>query len=243
MSLRSTFATGKPIRGGVPICFPWFGPNAQNTELPAHGFARLQTWSLRDAEDLPDGRTRVRLALDSTPQTEALWPHKFSLVYTVTVGQQLTMELAVTNTDRAPIVVEEALHTYLDVGDVRAVRIAGLSWTPFVDKVDGGAQKSQVAAIEFTGETDRVFLGTTSTVEVEDRSTARRILVAKAGSQNTVVWNPWITKAARMPDFGDDEWPGMVCVESANVGDARITLAPGTSHTISQTLSVELLPR
>jgi glucose-6-phosphate 1-epimerase len=239
MSSRSWFQAGKPIRGGVPICFPWFGAHAERSELPGHGFARLEAWRLIGAEELPDARTRVVLGLESSPETRASWPHDFSLRYTVTVGPTLELALEVRNTGGAPFSYEEALHTYLDVGDVRRARVLGLAGARFIDKADGGARKVEGEAVSFTAETDRLYLDTTARCLVEDPALGRRLVVDKEGSQSSVVWNPWIAKAARMPDFADEEWPGMVCVETANAGENRVTLGAGAAHVMTARLAAE----
>ncbi len=234
MSIRSQFAPGKPIRGGVPICFPWFGMHPEGGDRPPHGVVRLSPWTITSADDLPDGQTRLVLGLDSPP---------FTLAYTVTVGAELELALEVRNTGNAPASFEEALHTYFDVADVRRASIEGLAGAAFIDKTDGSATKTQSGALTFTAETDRLFQGTTSACTIVDPVLGRRIVVAKKGSRSTVVWNPWVAKAARMPDFGDDEWPSMLCIEAANAADHRVTLAPGASHLLSQTVSVQRLAR
>jgi glucose-6-phosphate 1-epimerase len=232
MSLRSTFAPGKPIRGGVPICFPWFGPHAERADLPVHGLVRLVPWSLTAAEDLPDGRTRLVLDLSSSADTQAIWPHPFALTYTVTVGSTLELALQVKNSGAQPFTFEEALHTYFDVGDVRRCSVSGLEGTRYLDKVDGAQERAQTGAVTFASETDRVYQGTTAACVIHDPAQGRQIVVEKEASRTTVVWNPWVGKAARMADFGDEEWPGMVCVETANAGAERLTLPPGGTHTL-----------
>ncbi len=238
MSVRSLFAPGKPIRGGIPVCFPWFGMHAGRPELPAHGIARLLPWTLTGAEDLPDGSTRLVLGLQSSVETAASWPQSFALTYSVSVGAALNVALEVRNTGAQPLVFEEALHTYLDVADVRRVGVEGLAGARYLDKVDGGIEKTQTGTLTFTAETDRVFPGTTGTCRVDDPVLGRRIVVAKTGSATTVIWNPWIAKAARMPDFGDEEWPGMLCIEAANAAADHLTLAPGQTQVMAQTISV-----
>ncbi len=238
-SVRSLFEPGKPIRGGIPICFPWFGPHPTRSDLPPHGFARLLPWTLTGAEDLADGRTRVTLALRSSDETRAIWPHEFALSLSVVVGATLALELAVTNEGTTPISFEEALHTYFSVGDVRRTTVEGLAGATYVDKVDGATRKAQGPdSIAFTGETDRVHLGAEGSCAVVDAALGRRIEIGKRGSRTTVVWNPWVAKAARMPDFGDDEWPGMVCVETANAADDRIELAAGQTHELVAEIAI-----
>jgi glucose-6-phosphate 1-epimerase len=255
MSGSSYFAAGKPIRGGVPICFPWFGPNAKDTQLPAHGFARTSMWEIVGSGRMADGGVAVELAtvIDG-----------FSLRYRVEFGKALELSLSVEwdegaspPSDSAPHPptpspqktgarggnnscvngasrsFEEALHTYLAVGDIRQVSIEGLETYSFLDKV-GGVSKREATqeAIRFTEETDRVYLDTNAVCALRDPVLKRSITVHQRNSRSTIVWNPWIDKSARMPDFGDDEWPGMVCIETANVGDQAVEIQPGQQHTM-----------
>lgn len=230
MSKSSWFEPGKPIRGGVPICFPWFGPRQADPKSPAHGFARLREWTIESIEHAGTSVT-ITLQLKSDEQTRAAWPFDFVAKHVITVDSSLEMKLIVENTSREPIGFEEALHTYFTVGDVKQISIEGLKGVGYLDKVDAAKPKQQIdPLIKFTGETDRPYLNTESTCIIHDPSMKRKIEVAKSGSRATVVWNPWINKAKAMPDFGDEEWPGMVCVETANVGDYTIKLAPGAKH-------------
>jgi glucose-6-phosphate 1-epimerase len=240
MSTRSRFASGDPIRGGVPICFPWFGPHASDASAPSHGFARVLPWQLVGAREEGDDVV-VELRLEDSPATRAsAWPHPFRATYRVTVGATLRLDLEVTSTGDGPVTFEEALHTYLTVADVRRVAVTGLEGTDYVDKVAGGrTTPGEPGPIAFTGETDRVYLDTRATTTVDDPAGARRVVVGKESSDATVVWNPWVEKAAALPDLGDDEWTGMVCVETCNVGRSAVTLDPGASHTMTAVLRVE----
>jgi glucose-6-phosphate 1-epimerase len=240
LSAKSQWAAEKPIRGGVPLCFPWFGPHSTNTSLPPHGFARLKPWTLRGIDQSADGITATFL-LESDDATRAIWPHDFTITHHVTVGRQLGMAVAVHNKGNAPITFEEAQHTYFGVGDVRQVTVRGLTGKQYIDKVDGMKQKPQTGDITITAETDRVYLDTIDTVTIEDPVKRRRIGVKKSDSRNTVVWNPWIAKAKAMPDFGDEEWPTMICVETCNVGPAAVTLKPGETHLMGTQIGVEKL--
>lgn len=239
MSARSLHADDKPLRGGIPVCFPWFGPHPDRPELGAHGFARLRPWTLASVVDLADGSTRAVLALAPDAASREQMAQDASLTLTVTVGATLDVELEIANRDRAPLTCEAALHTYFTVGDVRRATVEGLAGTPYLDKVGGITRRIEgEAPIAFTGETDRLYLGTTATATIVDPVLRRRIAVAKRGSRSTVVWNPWIAKAAKMPDFADHEWPGMVCVETANAADDRLTIAPGASARMALEVAV-----
>ncbi len=237
LSTASHFTPGRPIRGGVPVIFPWFGPRAGRPDSPAHGFARTLPWEVEALASDDRGTVSLILRLDSDEATRAHWPHDFSLRHKITLGARLDLQLELENVSAAPFQFEEALHTYLAVADVRAIGITGLEDTAYLDKVDGGQRKMQDAEpIRITGETDRVYMNTTTACVLDDPKLARRITVEKSGSETTVVWNPWIAKAQAMADFGDDEWPTMMCIETANAGESAITLAPGAMHTMRATI-------
>ena len=240
LSERATYAPGKAIRGGVPLIFPWFGPHPVDPRAPAHGFVRSRPWRLVTSGPGADGAVVIELALDDDETTRALWPSAFRLRYRVTVAQTLTLALEVTNTSPATFTFETALHSYLAVGDVHDVAITGLADTPYIDKVEAMTRKRHGGEpLRLTGETDRVFLGTRARCVVTDPVLGRRIVLDKAGSATTVVWNPWATKAAEIADLAPDDWRHMVCVETANAADDAITLAPGARHVTSATIRLE----
>ena len=233
MSAASQFAAGKPIRGGVPICFPWFGPREGR---PAHGFARIADWELVETKALADGKVSVRLRLPETAGGADAFPGKVEFL--LTVGETLTMELSVANASSETVAFENCLHTYLTIGDIGEFSITGLKGVEYLDKVDGGKLKLEKAdAIHIGSEVDRVYLNTTGPAEIRDTKLRRTIRVEKSGSYSTVVWNPWVAKSKAMPDFGDEEFRGMVCVESGNVARERIKLASGESSALRVVLS------
>ncbi len=240
VSARSAFEPGAAIRGGVPICFPWFGPRAGDADAPMHGFARRSVWELEAVERASGGEVRLVLSLRDGAASRAVWDHGFALRFTVEFGRALVMTLETTN--RNPeggdaFTFESALHTYLRVGDIEGVSIEGLQGRSYIDKMDAMKVKvEQAPALKITGETDRVYQGTPDRCVVRDASWKRAVAVEKEGSQTTVIWNPWIEKAERLKDMGDDEWRLFVCVESANVGEHAVTLAPGQTHAMRATL-------
>ena len=179
------------------------------------------------------------LLLKSDEQTRAMWPFDFVARHVITVGSSLEMKLIVENSGKEPFSYEEALHTYFVVDDIKQTSIEGLAGVGYLDKVDGEKAKQQTdRLITFAGETDRPYLNTESTCVIHDDAMKRKIEVGKSGSKATVVWNPWINKAKAMPDFGDEEWPGMVCVETANVGEFSVRLAPGAKHEMIARIAV-----
>jgi D-hexose-6-phosphate mutarotase len=238
LSEKSCFETGKPIRGGIPICWPWFGAHPTDSEKASHGFARIAKWTLDAVEELESGETAVVMSLTDDETTLKNWPHPFKLVHRVVIGKSLKLELTTTNTGTAPFEISQALHTYFNVADIAKIAVSGLDGVEYVDTIDGNATKIQNGPVTFSSEVDRVYLDTTAECLIGDPNMNREIRVSKKGSASTVVWNPWIAKAAKMADFGDDEYKGMVCVETTNAwADAR-TIAPGESHTISAEIAL-----
>ena len=238
LSQCSRFVEGQPIRGGIPVIFPWFGPREG---LSQHGFARNKTWELKGVVPSADGSVSVRFRLPECPEACSFPP--FTADYVVTVDQALTLELIITNDSKdAEFTFENCLHTYFDVGDITAISICGLKGVTYLDKVTSFQEKTETSdAIRIASEVDRTYLNTTGTVEILDPRLGRKIRVEKQNSASTVVWNPWIAKSRQMPDFGDEEYERMICVESGNVGSNSITLPPGGSSTLRVKLSSETL--
>jgi glucose-6-phosphate 1-epimerase len=240
VSAASRFEASRAIRGGIPVCFPWFGNKAGDPRAPAHGFVRSKAWELDAIEQTAAG-VLVRVATASDDETRARWPFDFRLVLRATVGAALHLELIAENTGTTPFAFEEALHTYYAIGDVNTVRIAGLDSVRYLDKVDAGRERAQSGEIAIGSETDRVYLETAGTVDIDDPALRRRIRVAKSHSRSTIVWNPWIDKGRALADLQDDDWTRMVCVETANVGPQAFALEPGQRHGMSLAVTVSPL--
>jgi glucose-6-phosphate 1-epimerase len=242
LSSKSFFTPTKPIRGGVPICFPWFGPHAEPARgLPMHGFARLRQWQPLSATRGGDGSVTLVLGFASDDATRALFPADFRAAYAVTLGKTLEMALTVTNPGAAAFTATGALHTYLHVGDARQVKIHGLGGGAYVDKARNyGRFVQDEAVLRLDAYIDRVYPGTAATVAVDDPVLNRRVLVAKEGSQSTVVWNPWSTST--MADLDEGEWQHMLCVEAGAIAEHGMTIAPGASARLATTLSLAPLP-
>jgi glucose-6-phosphate 1-epimerase len=240
MSKSSLFQPGKSIRGGVPICFPWFGPKADDSKAPAHGFARTRAWTVESIPSGEGGAIVATLQMKSDESTKKWWAADFAAHYVIRVGHELSMQLTVQNLGRDPIRFEEALHTYFTVGDALRTEVRGLEGASYLDRLQPGKTLTQNdRPIRFTAETDRTYVNTDAVTTIVDPVLKRRITNRKIGSNSTVVWNPWIDKAKAMPDFGNDEWPGMVCIETANAGPNAIELAAGREHSMSAIISVE----
>ena len=167
---------------------------------------------------------------ESNEDTKRWWPAEFRMVHRATFGSELSLELVVTNTGRTSLRFEEALHAYHRVGNITDVRLRGLDTVHYLDKTDSNRKKIQHGEIVIVSETDRVYLNTRDTIELEDPVLYRRIRVTKENSLTTVVWNPWVQKAHSLADLADDEWTQMICIESSNVSDFAVDLAPGQQH-------------
>jgi len=242
MSTASAFKPGKAIRGGVPVIFPWFGDRHDGHPGPAHGFARTAEWSFAFAALIGDD-LRITLTLAPSETSRALGFDHFHAAYELTIGRTLTLALTVANAATTPLVYEEALHTYFAVGDIHQTSVTGLGATSYLDKRDSGILKTQSdEPLVLTRDTDRVYLDTASTCVISDAANRRSITVAKQNSATTIVWNPWAELAAKMADMTPDGWQTMLCIESANAGDAAITLAPGATHTLRCMVSVAETP-
>lgn len=226
MSKESNLAPGKPIRGGVPICWPWFGPHPAGAPYPAHGYARLARWDLLAARTLPTGETRLLLRLDRAAIPPEIPQMELEAEFAVTIGNRLELELTTYNVSDSALTVTEALHSYFAVADIAEVMITGLEATRYLDKV-AGDEKVGTGPVSIDREVDRIYFDTAATVAIDDRAGNRRITVAKHNSRSTVVWNPWIEKARKLPDFGDDEYRTMVCVETVHAASDRREVAPG----------------
>jgi len=240
MSRRAVFEMGKPIRGGIPVCWPWFGAHPQDKAQPLHGFARLMPWNLLSAEYSAQ-MTDIKLGLCDNDATRARWPHAFDLTLRIILDATLRVELTTRNRDKVPFTLTEALHTYLRVRDIAHVSVAGLDGVRYLDTLTGQEHAAQKGAVHFHGETDRIYHDPgADPCTVNDEGLGRQVVITKRGSRSTVVWNPWIDKARRMPDFGDDEYPQMLCVETANAAQDVLTLPAGEEHTLAFALRAEL---
>ena len=241
LSPFAKFAPSKSIRGGVPICWPWFGPNAHDSKLPGHGFARTVMWEVLETKALSNGATFLRFGLIENELTRAQWPHESQVELEVTVGHTLRVELVTANTGQQAFELGEALHTYFQISDVAKMTIRGLEGCDYLDKVGEPARRTQQGGVVIESEVDRVYVNTEADCVIEDLGLNRAIRIAKAGSRSTVVWNPWTEKADKMGDFGDHGYRAMVCVESANAFENIVTVKAGETHRLMVEYSVESL--
>lgn len=234
LSQKSEMAPGKAIRGGIPLLFPWFGPRQDGKEGPPHGFARTQAWKLEFAAIVGED---VHLTLTQAPTdlSRSLGFDHFNLAFQITIGRSLRLQLTVHNAGEFALLYEEGMHTYFAVQDVEEITVTGLDGTSYIDKKDNFKVKPQVVGpMRITQPTDRVYLDTIAICRVHDPALKRTITIEKTNSQATVVWNPW----AEMPDIEPGGWHDFICVETVNVGEQAVTLAPGQTHTMESHITV-----
>ena len=240
LSTKSHWQEGEAIRGGIPICFPWFRAKADDPKAPAQGVVRTRSWQLESIVEDKSG-VCVSMSIESDEQTRRWWPADFRLVHRVVFGPELTLELACTNTGKTGMRFEEALHTYNRIADVANVRLQGLDTVHFLDNTDSNAAKVQHGDVKIASATDNAFLGTQSDIDLIDPELRRHIRLQKANSLTTVVWNPWRDGAARLRDLGDGEWTQFLCVEASNILTASVSLGPGEEHKMTAVLSAAKL--
>lgn len=241
VSQRSHWQQGQPIRGGIPICFPWFRNKADQPSAPKHGFVRTAVWRLDSIRQQEDGSVTMVCVFESNDETKRLWPHEFCAAYRVTFGKTLRLELSVINTGTTSMRFEEALHTYFRIGHIGQIQIHGLDGTTYLDNMDGNRERVQSGDLVLTKQTDNAYLNTQSDVEVRDLLQKRILRTEKKNSETTVVWNPWAEGAASISDFGEEEWKSMVCAEASNVLRCPVLLGPGEEHGLRAIISAESL--
>ena len=241
LSPNAKWSPDKSPRGGVPICWPWFGPHETKEDYPPHGIVRAASWQLIKANLFETVGHELHFRWVPGLSHNDYWPFNTPLDLRYTLGDSCEIELITRNDSPTTVTMTEALHTYLGVGDVREVTIRGLEDFEYLDKVNDNRRQHQSGPITISGETDRVYLSTQSDCFIEDPLLKRIIRIEKRGSQSTIVWNPWEEKARRLGDLGETDFLRMVCVESGNVAENRITLKPGEEHRLWVRYSVSAL--
>lgn len=236
------FSPGKSVRGGIPICWPWFGPHETDTAYPAHGFARTVLWQVINTSQLSTGETLVIFRLETNQldsSSQAMWPLATTVEYRLTIGKVLTIELITFNNSDKTFTLGQALHTYFKVDDVANTTVYGLEDKDYLDKTDGFKRKTQIGPVTISDEVDRVYVQTSDDVIIDDKK--RKISIKKQGSQSTVVWNPWVAVADKMGDLGRNGYLKMLCVESANAAEDTVSVSTGESYTLLVTYEIENL--
>jgi glucose-6-phosphate 1-epimerase len=240
LSSHSKWEDGLAIRGGIPICFPWFRAKADDPNAPAHGFVRTKAWQLESIT--ADGDTvTVSMSTGNDEDRTDWWPANFQLVHRVTFGTELKLDLALTNTGTTPLHFEEALHTYHKIGHIDNIRVRGLNGVSYLDNTDANREKTQHGDVLIITQTDSAYVNTQHPLELVDPELRRSIRITKEHSLNTVIWNPWREGAQLLSDLGDDEWQQFVCVEASNILGCAVTLAPSQQHSMRAIIGVAKL--
>jgi len=236
LSPDAILENGRPIRGGIPVCWPWFNAHPTDASQPMHGIARILPWELLRADD-QGAHVSLLFRLTSNETTRRHWPHAFTCHLGVSIGERLEVSLMTHNTGGEAFEIAEALHTYLSVGDIAQVVVRGLDTSRYLDTVGERTMRQQEGPVTFDREVDRQYAATGGVI-VEDPAWNRRLVIDKLGSGTTVVWNPWIEKSKRLADLPDEAYHGFLCIEAANAGESALRIAPGGQHVISTTVSV-----
>ncbi|MFY0730068.1 D-hexose-6-phosphate mutarotase [Pseudomonas sp. NFX15] len=240
---EAVFKTGKSIRAGVPVCWPWFGVFERNPQSvkamrvsdqapAAHGFVRAMDWELGGIETEGES-VKVAFLLPYPEGGFAGWPHQVDLTLTIRLDEQLHIQLTSHNRGADTVSISQALHSYFAVSDVRNVHVEGVDGLSYIETLEDWTTRQQSGDLHFTGETDRIYLDAPSQLSIVDPAWERRIVLTSTGSRTAVIWNPWIDRAAAFSDMADDGWQRMLCIETANVMDDVVHLASGASHTMA----------
>lgn len=250
LSDQAIFRQGKSVRAGVPVCWPWFGNLQRNPQAvqamyhdeqaPAHGLARTRDWQLLGIEEAAEG-LRIEFSLPQALGDLPGWPHEVELKLLIEMGTQLKMTLSSLNQGNDSVTISQALHSYFAVSDVRQARVEGVDNLGYIETLADWELRQQHGALCFAGETDRIYLQTPDLLKIVDPQWNRRITLHSTGSRSAVIWNPWTERARELTDMADDGWQRMLCIETANVWDDVVTLAPGASHSLSVTIASEAL--
>ena len=237
LSDNAYYQTGKAIKGGVPVCWPWFGPDPEDKGRPSHGFVRNRLWRVVKTETIGD-TTTVVLGVSASEETQAIWPYSFDLTIEISVGSSLSIALITRNTGDRPFRITQALHTYFTVGDISQVAVVGLDGADYIDKVDGGAQKSQSGHVTVNQEVDRIYLDVPPELVIEDGALGRKVHVTSSGSKTAVVWNPWSEISAKSGDLTEDAYQSMICVETTNAATDVVQVQPQSEFRLTATYHI-----
>jgi len=239
MSPLSAFEKGKAIRGGIPICFPWFGPHVSDSSLPQHGFARLLMWEVSEAKVLEKGEILLVLKLSSSEETKSFWAHDFQAEMTFVIGPKLTVSLKVTNTSNEPISYSAALHSYFNLSGIENIAIEGLENTHYENQLDGQRYVQEEKLLKISEATTRHYFDTETDCVIHDPYFKRSMSIEKQGSKCSTVWNPGAEASAQMSDLPDDGYETFVCLETVNKINNTIQLLPGESHTTTAFIGLD----
>ncbi|SFE55928.1 D-hexose-6-phosphate mutarotase [Nitrosomonas sp. Nm166] len=228
LSEKAYYQNGKAIKGGAPICWPWFGPDPEGKGRPGHGFVRNRLWNVITTEATANSDIKVILGLVDTSETQATWPYSFSLVQEILISDTLNLSLITRNTGNKNFSITQAFHTYFKIGNIAQVKVLGLEGCNYIDKVENSTQKQQMDAVTINSEVDRIYLDVSKPLTIDDSALNRRIQITSQGSKTAVVWNPWEKISREMADLEDTDYQRLLCVETTNAANNVIEVAPGS---------------
>jgi len=235
LSDKAVYQDGKAIRGGIPVCWPWFGDDLSGLGMPSHGFARNQPWKMVESKALIDGGTSVTLLLSDTDESRAVWPYQFELYLEVVVGRNLTINLTTKNTGDKTLDFTQALHTYFNISSVDNVKVLGLINKYYLDKLDQFSLKMQQGNVLIDKELDRIYQSAPPIVELIDSNFNRTVQISSTGTHTTVVWNPWDKAITDIKDLDKTSYRKFVCIETVNAADDNVILEADKEYTLSAT--------
>lgn len=224
VSENAYYQAGKAIKGGAPICWPWFGPDPESQDRPNHGFVRNRLWQVKSTQTLPSDATQVILGISYDNDTRELWPYEFELSIEISVGRVLELMLVSRNLSDRPFTITQALHTYFTVGDITKTQVLGLDGTTYIDKVDNQQVKPQTGPVLISSEVDRIYQNVPSELTIQDDALNRQVRITSTGNQTAVVWNPWTEVSAKSGDLTDDAYQNFICVETTNAAADVVTV-------------------
>lgn len=237
LSGKSLYADEKAIRGGIPVCWPWFGPDPKGLQRPNHGFVRSHSWTVLNTATT-DTETKVSLQFLESYKKEKTWKQPFTLTLEITVGKSLGLKLMTRNTGDKAFSITQAFHSYFYVGDIDKVEVLGLAGYEYFDKLDQGTQKQQIDAVIVEEEVDRIYTDVKNDVIINDRSLNRRIEISSPGNETIVVWNPWLNGSKKIADLNEQDYRHFVCVETGNIAFDLIQIPPDEEYSLVTTFNI-----
>lgn len=232
VSEQSAYSEGKAIRGGIPVCWPWFGPDPKGLQRPNHGFVRNHFWQVAETQALSDTETKVGLLFTESGKKEHTWKHAFTLKLEITIAETLKLKLTTLNTGEKPFAITQAFHSYFQIGNIKRVKISGLEDCDYFDKLDKGAQKPQLGSVTVSQEVDRIYTNVNNDLMIVDPVLKRRIQISAPETSTAVVWNPWTKTSKKMSDLDDLDYKQFICVEAGNIAFDLIQIQPGHHHSL-----------
>jgi len=237
LSKSALYNEQKAIRGGVPICWPWFGAadKSLGDNLPAHGFARTSKWEFKSSKELKNG-LQIEFLLKDTAKTREIWPYQFELTLKATLTETLQLELISKNTGEKDFTYNAALHTYFNISAPESCQISGLN-KHFTDKLNAGQLKKGDGSLQINAPIDSIYQKAADSVVLSDNGLHRQLHIENSGNDSEVLWTPWVEGAQAFADMPDDGYQTMFCIESAITNKGGQNVAAGQTHTLSTVIS------